>query len=401
MNRIDFPDDIDPTLPGVADPYPALARLREHEAVHWSAFLGGWVVTRYAEAVEYLRDRRFSRVGFLDLMRSRFGADTPILEFQRHELSFQDGDEHTWLKNVVGKAFSPARIAAMRPAIERLCEDRLDQLRSAGAMDIIADYSYPLPANVIATMLGVPREDWPRLREWVDGIVLSRGIVRTPEMMARGDESARAFGEYLGDLLARRRASPRDDLMSALVEAEEKGRRLSDDQLVSMVETLFAAGHATTRALVGLGMLALMRHPNEFATLKSHPEKIESAVEEMLRYDAPTQAPSPQVATDDVSIAGKTIRKGDIATVLFGAANRDPRRFAEPDRFDIARSDNEHLSFSFGAHYCLGASLARAEAAIAIGALIRRLPGLRLAPGELEFQSAGRFRGLAALHVEF
>lgn len=239
------------------------------------------------------------------------------------------------------------------------------------------------------------------LRQWVDGIIVSRGIVRTPAMMAEGDLSARAFGDYLRALIAQRKARPADDLMSALISARERDRSMTDDQLVSITETLFAAGHGTTRSLIGLAVLALLRNPHQLARLRAEPSLITSAVEEALRYDSPTQAPSPQVATQDVEIGGATIRKGQAVSVLLGAANRDPARFPDPDRFDITRKDNDHLAFSLGPHYCLGASLARAEAQIAIAALVARTSNLRLADVEIRYQVAGRFRAPAALPIEF
>ncbi len=359
------------------------------------------MLTRHADAAAYLQDRRFSRVAYLDAMRAKFGDNQPILKFQSEELAFLDGEKHTRLKNLVGKAFSPQRIAAMRPRIRAAVDARLKELAPAHRMDVIRDYAYPLPADVISAMIGVPEGDWPRLREWVDGIVLSRGLVRTPAMMAQGDRSAAAFETYLRALIAKRRAGPSNDLMTALIAAEEQGASLNENQIVSMTETLFAAGHATTRSLVGLGMLALLRHPDELASLRAKPELIVETVEEMLRYDAPTQAPSPQVATEDVEIGEKLIRKGQMVSVLIGAANRDPARFPEPDRFDIARRDHDHLSFSQGPHYCLGASLARAEAQIAILALVEHFPKLTLTGDPPRYQNAGRFRGLESLPVEF
>jgi pimeloyl-[acyl-carrier protein] synthase len=396
-----FPEDCDPTLPGVPDPYPLYHWLGSNDPVHWSSFASAWMLTRHADATTYLQDRRFSRVAFLDQMRARYGGNEPILKFQSEELSFLDGEKHTRLKNLVGKAFSPQRVAAMRPRISAAVNAKLDELQPAHRMDVIADYAYPLPANVIAAMIGVPEADWPTLREWVDGIVLSRGLVRTPELMAAGDRSAMAFEEYLRALIAARKARPSDDLMSALIAAEDRGTHLSEDQIVSLTETLFAAGHATTRSLIGLGLLALLRHPDQMAILCAQPDMIANAVEEMLRYDPPTQSPSPQVAIEDVKIGGKTIRKGQLASVLIGAANRDPARFPDPDRFDITRRDHEHLAFSMGPHYCLGASLARAEAQIAIQALVERLPHIKLGEGPLKYQQAGRFRGLESLPIEF
>lgn len=358
----------------------------------------GWVLTRHADAVSYLRDRRFSRAAYLQKMRSEFGADQPIFQFQAHELAFTDPPEHTWMKNVFGKAFSPAAIALIRPKTEEIVRRQLESLSGESEIDIVADIAYPIPADVIAAMLGAPAEDWDKLRGLVDGIVVSRGIVRTPEMMEQGSRSIRSFNDYFAQLIDERRRKPADDLLSAILVAEENGRKLSGEQVLSMVETLFAAGHATTRSLIANGMLALLKHPAELKKLRENPALIASGVEEMLRYESPTQAPSPQAALEDLQIGGKTIRKGDIVTVLFGAANRDPARFPNPDRFDIGRTDNEHLAFSMGIHYCLGASLARSEAQITIIAIVTRYPSIELV-SEPEWRSMGRFRGLESLVV--
>jgi len=395
-----FPTDLDPTLPGHPDPYPLLHRLRIDDPVYFSAFINGWVLTRYADAIAFLRDRRFSRVAFLDQMRAKFG-DQPILELQASELAFNDPPNHTALKGLAAKAFSPSAIAAARPRLEARVDEMLDELAGAGRMDVIADFAYPLPADAISAMVGVPREDWPMLRGFVDGVILSRGIVRTPAMMADGDRSARQFMEYLHALVEERRARPQADLISAMIAAEERGRRLSDDEVVTMAEQLFTAGHGTTRNLIGSAVLALIQNPAEFRSLRENPRLIESAIEEALRYDSPTQAPNPQVATENLEIGGRKISRGDVVTVLIGAANRDPAKFSEPDRFDIARTDGEHLAFSHGAHYCLGASLARLQAQIAVSAIVRRMPLMRLATDELRWKTMGRFRGLESLPVEF
>jgi cytochrome P450 len=395
-----FPEDCDPTLPGYADPYPYYHKLRSEDPVHWSEFMHGWILTRHADAVAYLRDRRFSRAEYLQKVRAEFGADEPIFAFQAHELAFTDPPEHTWMKNVFGKAFSPAAIARMRPATDKIVHARLDALAGKTEIDIVTEVAYPIPADVIAAMLGAPEQDWEHLRELVDGIVISRGIVRTAEMMEQGSRSVRRFNDYFIGLVAERRRKPGHDLLSAILGAEENGRKLSDEQILSMVETLFAAGHATTRSLIANGMLALLRHPSELKKLRENPALITIAVEEMLRYDSPTQAPSPQAALEDIELGGKTIRKGDVITVLFGAANRDPARFTDPDRFDIARADNEHLAFSMGIHYCLGASLARLEAQIAIAAIVARYPNIQLATANPEWRKMGRFRGLQSLPIQ-
>jgi cytochrome P450 len=220
-------------------------------------------------------------------------------------------------------------------------------------------------------------------------------------MMAEGDRSARQFMAYLRAIVKERRARPQADLMSAMMAAEERGHRLSDDEVVTMAEQLFTAGHGTTRNLIGNAVLALLRNPAEFSKLQRNPQLVESAIEEALRYDSPTQAPNPQVATEDVEIDGRKISSGEVVTVLIGAANRDPAKFPDPDRFNIERADGEHLAFSHGAHYCLGASLARLQAQIAVGAIARRMPQLRLAANQLKWKTMGRFRGLESLPVEF
>lgn len=395
-----FPLDVDPTLPGHPNPYPLFHRLRADDPVHYSPYIGGWVLTRYADAINCLRDHRFSRVAFLDTMRAKFG-EQPILQLQAGELAFNDPPIHTALRGLIAKAFSPGAIEAARPAIAARVEEALDRLDGAGRMDVIADFAYPLPADAISAMLGVPREDWNRLRSFVDGVIVARGIVRTPAMIAEGDRSAREFTDYLRELVKERRGRPSNDLLSATIAAEERGRRLTDEEVVTMAEQLFTAGHGTTRNLIGSAILALLQNLMELEKLRDNPELIENAIEEVLRFESPTQAPNPQVATAELEIGGRKIAAGDVVTVLIGATNRDPAKFPDPDRFDIARIDGEHLAFSHGTHYCLGASLARLQAQVAVGALIHRMPRLKLATADLKWKVMGRFRGLESLPVEF
>jgi pimeloyl-[acyl-carrier protein] synthase len=397
----DFPDEIDPTLPGYPDPYPYFHRLRETDPVHLSRTMNGWVLARYHDATEYLRDRRFSRVKLLEDIRANFG-DSPIVRLQSGELSFTDAPEHTRLKNVMGKLLAPQAVESMRKEIETFVGAILDRLANKHQMDVISDFAYELPAETICAMLDVPRENRIRLREYVEGVVLARGVVRTPEMIAAGDRAAREFVGYLTNLVRERRGRGGDDFLSELLRpSKHDDRYVTNEEAVTMAEQFFTAGHATTRNLIGNAILARLRNPDELARLRKNPALIESAIEETLRYDPPTQAPSPQIAIDDVEVGGRIIRKGERVSVLFGATNRDPARFDNPDRFDITRTDNEHLGFSFGVHFCVGASLARLEAQIAVGALVARMPKLRLASDALEWRKMGRFRGLAALPVAF
>ncbi len=398
---LDFPDDIDPTLPGYPDPYTYFHRLREADPVHFSRAMNGWVLTRYHDATEYLRDRRYSRVKLVEDIRANFG-DSPIVRLQSGELSFTDAPEHARLKNVMGKLLAPQAVESMRGEIETFVGAILDRLLSRHRMDVISDFAYELPAETICAMLDVPRQDRIRLREYVEGVVLARGVVRTPEMIAAGDRAARELVGYLTELVRERRGRGGNDFLSELLRpGEHDDRHVTDEEAVIMAEQFFTAGHATTRNLIGNAILALLRNPDEMRRLRDDPTLIESAIEETLRYDPPTQAPSPQIALEDVKIGDRTIRKGERVSVLFGATNRDPARFEDPDRFDITRADNEHLGFSFGIHFCVGASLARLEAQIAVGALVARMPELRLASGTLDWRRMGRFRGLVALPAEF
>jgi pimeloyl-[acyl-carrier protein] synthase len=396
-----FPLDCDPTLPGHPNPYPLYHRLRQDDSVHYSSPSKVWMLTRYADALAYLRDPNFSRVAYLDLIRAQFGADHPIVAFQSRELAFTDPPQHSWLRAIMAKAFSPQRIASMRPHIEAAVDAALERAAARGAMEAIADFAYPIPADVISAMLGVPREDWATVRGWVEGIVVSRGLLRTSEMMEAGARATQSFHDYLDRLIEAKRKSPQEDLLSALLSARHEGRGMEPEGIVTMIETLFAAGHATTRNLIANGLIALLSHPDQHRKLRENPALITGAIEEMLRYDPPTQAPSPQVATAQCEIGGRVIRRGEMVSVLFGATNRDPARFDEPDQFDIERRDNEHLSFSHGIHYCLGAGLARLEAQVAVGAIVARFPGLRLSSAQIEWAQEGRFRGPRALALEF
>jgi pimeloyl-[acyl-carrier protein] synthase len=401
MAAHDFPDDIDPTLPGYPDPYPYFRRLREADPVHFSRAMNGWVLTRYHDATEYLRDRRFSRVKLLEDIRANFG-DSPIVRLQSGELSFTDAPEHTRLKNVIGKLLAPQAVESMRGEIEAFVGAILDRLASKHRMDVISDFAYELPAETICAMLDVPRADRIGLREYVEGVVLARGVVRTPEMIAAGDRAAREFVGYLTELVRERRRHGGNDFLGELLRPRDgEDRYVTDEEAATMAEQFFTAGHATTRNLIGNAILALLQNPDELQRLRDNPALIEGAIEETLRYDPPTQAPSPQIALEDLDIGGKMIRKGERVSVLFGATNRDPARFDSPDRFDITRTENEHLGFSFGIHFCVGASLARLEAQIAVGKLVERMPKLRLATDTLEWRKMGRFRGLVALPVEF
>lgn len=392
--------ELNPTLPAHPDPYPIYRELREHHPVFWNCHVDGWVFSRYADAVEILHHEALGRGGYVERLEAQFGKSL-ILESYRNDLGFLDPPDHTRLRALVSKAFTPIAVAAMRPRIAEITDELLDLAAGAGTMDVISQLGYPLPLAVICDMLGIDRGEREQFKNWVYGVVRARGLVHDRTILEAADRGYASLAHRLDELLAERRRAPRDDLLSALLAAEEGAQRLTHAEVITTVVTLFGAGHETTKNLIGNGVLALLRNPDQLELLRRSPELIDSAVEEFLRYDSPTQAPPPRVAHDGVVIGGQLVRRGESVSVLLGAANRDPAEFVQPDRLDITRHPNHHLAFSLGIHYCLGAGLARAEARSAIGRLVERMPALRLATDRIEWQKADRFRGPLALVVAF
>jgi len=380
-----------------ADPYATYHRLRAEDPVHQTP-MGLWILTRYDDVATVLRDGRFGRAGFDVLIRSRFGENS----FDQSML-FRDPPDHTRLRALVSKAFTPRVVEEMRAKIQKTVDDLLDQVRDAHAMDLISDLAYPLPISVISELLGVPAKDRDLFRGWSADIARSLDAISLPtdpEVVERGNAARRALAGYFRTLVAERRRRPQRDLLSELIAVEEQGDKLSEEELMATILLLFVAGHETTVNLIGNGTLALLRHPDQLQALRRSPALIGSAIEELLRYDAPVQR-SGRMPNTDVELGGKTIPKGALVLGLIGAANRDPAHFAEPDRLDITRADNRHLAFGWGIHFCLGAPLARAEAQAAIGTIARRLPELALATPKPEWREASALRGLKALPVTF
>jgi cytochrome P450 len=309
-----------------------------------------------------------------------------------------DPPDHTRLRALVQGAFTPGLVEGMRARVRVIAEQLLDGIAGRPQVDLIRDYALPIPTTVIAEMLGVPVEDRHRFHRWSRTILLSSS---SSWGQWKALPSAWAFLRYIRRLIAARRAAPRDDLVSALVRAEEAGDRLTADELVSMVFLLLVAGHETTVNLIGNGTLALLEHPAELARLRADEKLIRPAVEELLRFGSPVETATRRFAREDVPLAGATIPRGALVLAVIASANRDGRVFADPDKLDLTREPNRHLSFGLGAHYCLGAALARLEGQIAITTLLRRAPGLRLAvpPGELRWRPGLVLRGLKALPV--
>lgn len=396
-------DPYDPRY--LSDPYPLFAILRERDPVHRSSLVRGWVFTRYADVAEILGDRRFSAdqrssrdyPRILERMR-RAGLVEPDREPPVTMLR-SDPPDHDRLRALVSRAFTPRSVRALRPRIEAVVREQLDSVATQGHMDVIRDLAYPLPVIVIAEMIGVPPEDRDRFKHWSDEVVLSLGFA-TLEQARRSNQASRELKAYFAGIAEQRRREPREDLMSGLLAAEEAGDRLTADEIFEICLLILVAGHETTTKLIGNGVLALLRHPDQLLQLQREPARIESAVEEMLRYDGPVQATS-RFVKDDMELAGRKLRKGEEVLILLASANRDPERFGDPDTFDISRADNSHVAFGHGIHFCLGANLARLETQVAVAAMVERMPRMKLAADRLEWGQNLILRGLVSLPVTF
>ena len=417
-----------------ANPYPTYAQLRSTAPVHRVTPPDGrgvWLVTRYDDVVAVLKDQRFvqdwrkarKRKARKTMSPEQIAQVPPIHKVMKplsRNLINMDPPDHERLRALISKAFTPRLIEQMRPRVQEIADALLDAVQNKGEMDLIDDYAFPLPITVIAELLGVSAEDRDKFREWSHAVSANAAqeYVRDkfPEWTHAVSANAtqeyaqkirlsymQAFTNYMRTMFEEKRKNPKDDLISALVRAEEAGDKLSEDELLGMVFLLLMAGHETTVNLIGNGTLALMQHPDQLQKLRDDPSLIKSAVEELLRYDGPVKISSQRYAREDVAIGGTVIPKGEMVMVVNAAANRDPARFPEPDVLDITRTDNKHLAFGKGIHHCLGAPLARMEGQIAISTLLRRMPNLRLkdSPESLAWRPSTHVRGLKALPIEF
>jgi cytochrome P450 len=385
-----------------ANPYPFYARLRA-EAPVWRVTLRdrrtAWLVTRYEDVAGVLKDDTFAK-DKLNAMDPDQRAKTPwvpgfLKPLERNMLDLDDPD-HARLRALVSKAFTPRLIERLRGRIEALCEELLDAMERESGTDLVAGYALPLPAIVIAELLGVPAEDHARFHRWSNRLV----SVSSGRDMLRALPAALAFVRYLRNLVERRRADPEDDLITALIRVEEAGDRLSEDELLAMAFLLLVAGHETTVNLIASGTLALLEHPEQTERLRRDPSFVKPAVEELLRYTSPVELATERYARKDTEIRDTRIPRGGLVLAVLGSANRDERHFEDPDLLDLARDPNRHLAFGRGGvHHCLGAPLARMEGQIALTALMRRFPGARLAmaPEALRWRRGLFLRGLEKL----
>jgi cytochrome P450 len=387
------------------DPYPVFDRMRQDDPIFAQPGIDGktliWFLTRYDDVELLLRDdQRF--------VRDQRSALPPEQVYQPNELDVllnnhmlnKDGAEHRRLRNLVSKAFTPLRIKALRPRIQSITDQLIDEVQERGEMDLIADYAFQVPTIVISELLGVPVGDRAHFKAWSNAFVAP---ALDEASQARAAELMREFVGYLRELFALRRQAPQDDLISALVRAQETGNQLSEAELVSTTVLLIVAGHETTVNLIGNAVLALLRQPEAWRLLAQDSAQMEAAVEEFLRHDGPVERALVRWAAQDTVLGGHQIKKGDMVIGIVASANRDPEHFAQPEKLDLQRGPQRHLAFGHGAHYCLGAPLARLEGEIALSTLLRRLPNLRLTvpESELIWRTVPIFRGLMTLPVSW
>jgi cytochrome P450 len=390
------PDLLDPS--SRADPYPAYRALREGAPVHWNGRLGMWVVTRYEDVAHVLTNSTgFTVERFADGRVRRDATDAASV--LREWLVYRDPPAHTRLRALMAHSFTPRRIEAMRPRVRRLVEHLLDDAAARGTTDFIATVAFPLPATVVAGLLGVPDAELERVKVWSNQIAALIGGARSGSDAEQAGTGLLAARDYFRALVRERRLEgSADDVLATLLAAEDGGGRLSEDELVANAILLVFAGHETTTNLLGNGLYHLLHHPAQEAALRARPDLLPSAVEEFLRYDAPV-AGTLRIATADTELRGQTIRSGQIVAGMLAAANRDPARFEQPDRLDVARTPNRHLSFGHAIHFCLGAGLARLEAQELFAALLRRFGRIELLDQAPRWKSQLFFRELHGLNV--
>jgi len=388
-----------------ANPYPFYARLRAEAPVYRITLPTrqvAWLVTRYDDVLALLKDERFAKDRFSVLpagQRAKPQWIPGLLKPLARNMLDLDGSDHMRLRALVHKAFTPRLIERLRARVQTLCDELLTTVQANGGIDLIREYALPLPATIIAELLGIPVADRHKFQAWSSSMV----SVSSSGDLLRALPHLWLFIRYIRALFAQRRATPRDDLVTALVQAEEAGDMLSEDELLAMVILLLIAGHETTVNLIASGTLTLLQHPEQLERLRENPALIKPAVEELLRYTSPVELATERFARADLTIDGVGIARGEQVLAVIGSANRDERQFVEPDKLDITREPNRHLAFGQGAHYCLGAPLARMEGQIALTTLLDRMPNLRLrnAPEALRWRKGLFLRGLERLPLAF
>jgi pimeloyl-[acyl-carrier protein] synthase len=387
-----------------ANPYPTYRQLQTKDPVHWSELAQAWFLSRYDDVMNVMRDPRFSVVGALERSNKRMGVKwdprSPFIRVSSRWMLMVDPPDHTRLRGLINKALTPRAVERMRQRITEVTSNLLDAVQDSGRMDVVHDLSGPMPVIVFANFFGLPPEDHQQLKLWANTIGMAIDPVFGPELLERIDQAVGEAIQYFEHAIEERRRDPHEDLLSALVAAEDAGDKLSQEELMSTCILLLVAGTETTTNLIGNSVYALLRNPGQMRRLREDPSLIETAVEEFLRYETPVQLTG-RVAGEDVEMQGKQIRKGQPVGLLMGAANRDPAEYKNPEQLDLSRTPNRHSAFSLGPHYCVGAPLARLEAQIALTAILERMPKLQSRTSDYQWRETLNNRGLLKLPVVF
>lgn len=391
---------LDPKV--LADPYPLYRAVREAAPVAWDPYLSCWVVTGYDEALVVLREFSADRTPTPEFMaRLGLGEIGPLAQVMCRQMLFLDAPAHTRMRKLCSAAFTPRRVQALERQIAAIADDLVDAALAQGRIDVVRDFAEPLPAIVTAHLLGMPVEDHLQLKAWsADFAEMLGNFQHNPGGVVRVLKSLEDMTRYFQSAIREEHRTLRDGLVKSLVEAEVEGTRLTEDEVIANVIVTMVGGQETTTNLIGNGMLTLLRHPDKLAQLRDAPDLAETAIEELLRFESPSQHTG-RIARSEVVLGGQTIAKGAPVLAVMAAANRDPARFAQPDTLDLARADNRHLAFGWAAHFCFGAPLARMEARIAFATLLRRLRGLALGDGTPVWRQNLGLRGLTALPLTF
>jgi hypothetical protein len=403
------PISFNPFLPEFNnDPYPTYERLRSEDPIHWS-FLDMWVLTRYRDVKAVLCDPRFrsnpvpkrvkEKGKYLQHQQKPKNLDS-LAQTSSKFIGFLDPPDHTRLRELFSKAWSFRLGEGLHSEIQEIVDELIDNIRNKGVMDIISDFASPLPVILAGRILGVPDESYEKLHQWSNDLsLLFEPLVSLDEYEYLNQVSLE-FTDYFRDLILERQNNPKDDLISTLISAKNQGRKLNEEDLLSLCMMVIVTATGTSQSFLGNSMLALLNHPDQLEKLKREPSIIQSAVEELLRYDSPVQQTF-RIATEDVEISGQKIQAGQMVLVSLGAANRDPSKFSDPDRLKLTRRENKHLAFADGIHHCLGAYLSRVEGQIAINTLIQNLPEMKRVEKKTEWRKNMTLRMMKTLPVTF
>lgn len=386
----------------LANPYPLYQQLRSEDPVHWDPYLHTWVVTRYEDVVTVFQNFSAERTPTPEQLTALGLSDlTPLAKVMVRQMLFLDPPAHGRVRGIASKAFTPRRVEVLRSHIQQITDSLLDVVQPQGKMDVIADLAYPLPAIVTAEMLGVPTSDWKQLTAWsADFAQVLGNFQHNPERASRVIHSLEEMSAYFREAISETKKHPREGLINTLLTAEHNGDRLSEEEVVANTIVTMVGGQETTTNLIGNGILSLLRHPDQLQKLRENPSLTSSAVEELLRYESPSQHTA-RLAPADMELGGKKIQKRQAVIAVMGAANRDPERFPEPDTLDICRKDNRHVAFAWASHFCFGAPLARIEGQVVFETVLRRMPNLSLATEQVHWRENLGLRGLTALPVTF